>query len=80
MGKGKSGQVLEDQSGIILTSMGLKRFFRDFHLRQHLDRRSQNRLNVRGYHSDRRMRNLAHFDQSDRGGLRFFPLRWRHIE
>ena len=72
MGKGKSGQVLQDKSGIILTSMGLKRFFRDCHRRQHLDRSSQHRLNVRGYHPERRMRDPAHICQGDRGSRRFF--------
>jgi hypothetical protein len=74
MWKGKSGQVLQDKSGIILTSMALKRFFRDCHLRQHLDRSFQHRLKVRGYHSERGMWDPAHLCQSDRGGIRFFSL------
>jgi hypothetical protein len=74
MWKGKSGQVLQNESGIILTSMALKRFFRDCHLRQHLDRSFKYRLNVRCYNSERRLRYLAHLCQCDREGRRFFSL------
>ena len=74
MRKGKLGKVLQNESGIILTSMALKRFFWDDNLGQHFDRSFQQRLNVRGYHSERRMRDPAHLCQSDRGGMRFFSL------
>jgi hypothetical protein len=74
MRKGKLGKVLQNESGIILTSMALKRFFWDDNLGQHLDRSFQQRLNVRGYHSERRLRHPAYLYQSDRGGMRFFSL------